>query len=42
VILEELVKGSVKKRIQALFNFYDTDRKGSVSYAKILEMVEIM
>jgi Ca2+-binding EF-hand superfamily protein len=38
---EELVKGSVKKRIQALFDFYDIDRKGSISYGGLLEMVEV-
>jgi len=36
---EELVKGDVKKRVRALFDFYDIDQEGSISYNGLLEMV---
>lgn len=36
---EELVKGSFRKKVKALFDFYDIDRSGSISHAELLKMV---
>lgn len=33
------MKGNVRKKIRALFDFYDVDQQGSISYSELLEMV---
>lgn len=38
--LEELVKGSFRKKVMALFQFYDIDKTGNISYGELLKMVQ--
>jgi Ca2+-binding EF-hand superfamily protein len=35
------VKGSFRKKVQALFEFYDIDKTGSISYGELLKMVNV-
>lgn len=35
------MKGSFRKKVLALFDFYDIDKTGNISYSELLKMVDL-